>query len=252
MYLTWYGTNTLKFENDNTCILIDPFIRYDKRNDKEFINNFDVKHILITHGHVDHTVDLPFFYKDKKVKIYCTNAPYNRLKELIDEEKLVKIKPEDKIKINNMYIKVLKSKHIKFDFKLCLSTLLHLRIIKYHKNLSRIVSNHFECEEKGETVAYHLRCNKLSILILGSMNLDSNTKYPIYVDYLILPYQGNSKLEEKAKEIVNIIKPKNIILSHFDNSFPPISKEIDTSKLKDVIDKNINIIKPIHDEKIKL
>ena len=51
--ITWYGTFSLKLRNNNDTILFDPFIRFDKRLDKNFKNNFyNVKNIFITHGRI--------------------------------------------------------------------------------------------------------------------------------------------------------------------------------------------------------
>ena len=38
--LIWFGTNSIKITSNKESILFDPFIRFDKRNDKSFINNF--------------------------------------------------------------------------------------------------------------------------------------------------------------------------------------------------------------------
>ena len=252
-YFTWYGTNSIKLTYNDKSILIDPFIRYNKKNDKDFINNFyDIKNIFITHGHIDHTLDLPYLYKNKDVKIHGTNCVYKRLNKLINKDKLIKIKHNDNFKYDVFNITVLKSKHIKFDIKLGINTLFNKRIIKYFKNFCYLSYNHFKCKENNETVAFYILVNNIKILVLGSLNLDKDTTYPTNVDYLILAYQGNSYLEKKALPIINKIKPKNIILSHFDDSFPPISTNVDTSKLRNYINKKINIIIPNHDERIEL
>ncbi len=252
-YLTWYGTNSIKINNSNKSILIDPFVRYDKKYDNKYIDNFrSTKHIFITHGHIDHTLDLPMLYKNKNVKIYVTNCVYKRLSKLIDSRKLVKVNYNDNYKIDDFNITILKSKHIKFDIKLGINTLFNKRIIKYFKNFCYLSYNHFKCKEHNETVAFYITIDNIKILVLGSLNLDNNILYPKNVDYLVLAYQGSSYLEKKVIPIISRLEPKNIILSHFDDSFPPISKNIDTSKLKNIIDKNINVIIPNHDERIDL
>ena len=142
-YLTWYGTNSIKITNNNKSILIDPFIRYNKKNDEQFINNFyNVKNIFIAHGQIDHTLDLDKLYKNKNVKIHVTNCVYKRLSKLLDNDKLVKVNYNDNFKIDNFDIKVLKSKHIKFDFKLGITTLFNKRMIKYFKNFCYLAYNH--------------------------------------------------------------------------------------------------------------
>ena len=252
--ITWYGTFSLKLRNDNDTILFDPFIRFDKRLDKNFKNNFyNVKDIFITHGHIDHTMDLVDLYKDKDVLIHTTICPYNRLlSDGISKDKLVKINYNDKFKVGKIDIKVIKGRHIKFDYKLVLDTLFNKNVIKYHSNLPIIIKNHLKCHENGETVCYFVKTDNKKLLFMGSMALDKNTIYPKNVDYLILAYQGRSDLDKKIVPIIDKIKPKSIILSHFDNSFPPVSKDVDISGLKNVIDKKIKLIIPKYEEEIQL
>lgn len=252
--ITWYGTFSLKLKNKDDVILFDPFIRFDKRYDDNFKNIFfGIKNIFITHGHIDHTVDLVSLYKNKNVVIHTTNCPYNRLlKDGLSKDKLVKINYNDKFKVGKIDIKVIKGKHIKFDYKLVLDTLFNKNVIKYHNNLPIIIKNHLKCHEHKETVCYFVKTDNKKLLFMGSMALDKNTTYPKDIDYLILAYQGRSDLDKKIIPIIDNIKPKSIILSHFDNSFPPVSKSVDISNLRNIIDKNIKLIIPKYEEEIKL
>ena len=251
--LIWFGTNSIKITSNKESILFDPFIRFDKRNDKSFINNFkNTKNIFITHGHMDHSMDLSTIYKNENVKIHCTKSPYNRLKNEISINNLKLIKPGDVFNLDDIKIKVYKGKHIKFDLKLIIETLFNKNVIKYRKNLPILIKNHIKCKENNETVIYYINIERKKLLLMGSMALDEKTTYPKDIDYLILAYQGRSDLDKKINNIINRIKPKNIILSHFDDSFPPISKKVDINSLNYIIDKNINLIVPEHDKKIIL
>ena len=53
-------------------------------------------------------------------------------------------------------------------------------------------------------------------------------KYPTGADLLILPFQGRSDLENYALDIVSRLRPRRILLDHYDDAFPPISDEIPT------------------------
>lgn len=252
IYFKWCGTNSIIIYDDKKSIIVDPFIRYDKRFDDSYIKELSQeKNILITHGHVDHVLYLPYLYKNKKCKIYCMNSVYKRLlKRNIDEKNLVKINYDDNFKIDDFNVDVLKSKHIKFDFKLIINTLFSYDVIKYFKNLIFISYNHFKNPLKKEIVSYLINYKNKSVFIMGSMNLDENTIYPKNVDYLFLAYQGRSDLHIKIKDVLSIIKPKKVILTHFDNSFPPISKDINLSKLIDL--KDYDILIPEHEKEYKL
>ena len=252
--LTWHGTFTLKLKNEKDSILFDPFIRYDKRLDNDFRNNFyGVKDIFITHGHLDHTMDLCDLYKNKNVKIHTTNTPYNRLlNDGLNKEQLVKINYHDNFNVGKIKVTVLRGKHIKFDTKLVLDTLFNKNVIKYSKNLPIIIKNHLKCHENNETICYLVNVENKSILFMGSMALHDDENYPTYVDYLVLAYQGRSDLDKKIVPILNKIKPKRVIIAHFDNSFPPVSKDVNISNLRKIINKDIKLIIPKYEEEIKL
>lgn len=252
--LYWYGTFSFKLESNSSKILIDPFIRYDKIDDSDFINNFlDVEDVFITHGHLDHTAHLKRIYNNKKIKIHVTKTPYKRLlKDGLSYNQLVNINYGDMLNTGNFSIKVLHSKHIRFDLKLIFQELFNKDVIKYRKNLLEIIKQHLLRSEAGETVSYFIEVDKTSFLFMGSMALNKDTKYPTNVDYLVLAYQGRSDLDKKIIPVIDTINPKNIILGHFDNSFPPVSKSVDVSGVKKMYDGKINIIIPKHDEVLTL
>ena len=247
---TWYGTNSFKLFDDNTSIIFDPFIRYSKRNDNSYVKNLnEEKHIFITHGHIDHILDIPSLYKDKECRIYCLDTIYKRLKKRgLKDNQLAKINYNDKINIDNFKIKVYKSKHIKFNIKLIIDTLFNFNMVKYFKNGIYLGFNHIKNPLRGSIAAYEIKYNNLNIFVMGSMNLDNDIDYPKNMDYLIIAFQGRSDLNNKIKSILHRLQPKKIILTHFDNSFPPISKNVNIDNIK----RNKSVIVPKYEKSIEL
>ena len=45
---------------------------------------------------------------------------------------------------------------------------------------------------------------------------------------LILPFQGTSDPARTVVPIINKLQPKRIYLDHYDNTFPPMTRHIDT------------------------
>lgn len=96
-------------------------------------------------------------------------------------------------------------------------------------------------------MAFDIRAEGKEILLLGSLALSEEEDYPKRADLLILPYQGNSDLEKEALKIIKRLEPKRILLSHFDNAFPPLSRSVDTRELKQMMDEDypdIPVAKP--------
>ena len=74
-------------------------------------------------------------------------------------------------------------------------------------------------------------------MILGSLGLDPETVYPQGADLLILPFQGKSDLSAAALPVVKRLRPKSVLLDHYDDSFPPMSAEIDTRAFCELMEK---------------
>ena len=248
--LTWYGTYSIKLSCDDDKILFDPFIRYEKRNNTCFKENFlNTKNIFITHGHMDHTMDLYNLYKNKDVLIHTTKSVYERLiKEGFPTKKLHKLNYNETYNIGKINIEVLHGKHIRFDFKTVVKTIFNKNMIKYFRNLIPLIKASFKCKEKKEMVNYFITADNKKILFIGSMGINKKTKYPKNIDYLVLAYQGRSDLDKKLDIILKTINPKKVIITHHDNSFPPISSSVDINEIK----KRSYIIIPKYEREITL
>lgn len=117
---------------------------------------------------------------------------------------------------------------------------------RYGYNILPMLRAHLRCREKGETVVYQIDGGGRRILLLGSMGLDPDFDYPQNADLLILPYQGRSQLLEPAVEILRRLAPKAVLLDHFDNTFPPLSREIDTGALVRVLSGRLPVMRLEH------
>jgi len=232
MKLKWYGTAAILLEHDGTKLLFDPFLSL---NDKCFKPPEDelsaVENILVTHGHLDHIVDIPAILKhgDGTATVYCTAKPREVLiSKGVDETRIRQITPGDRLDLSPFEVRVLKGKHIVFDKGLVLKTFFNHRVLAYRDNLKYMLKENRICVEAGETVVYDIDVANKRILLLGSLNLDENTEYSKGVDLLILPFQGRSDICKYAMPFIDRLRPKKVLLDHFDDSFPPISSNVKT------------------------
>ena len=121
-------------------------------------------------------------------------------------------------------------------YRVCAASCIHVYILigclRDRMDLSAPGRDHdlfrYVFRERKNTLVYVIRAEGKNILLLGSMALDEKTEYPQGTDLLILPYQGKRRPEKAACEIVEKLKPKRILLDHFDDAFPPASREEDT------------------------
>jgi L-ascorbate metabolism protein UlaG (beta-lactamase superfamily) len=236
--LKWYGTATILLEQDGTKLLFDPFLSLndkcvkspeDELSAVEELASVDT--ILVTHGHLDHIADIPAILRqgDGTATVYCTAKPHEVLvSKGVDEIRIREIKPGDRLGFGPFEVRVLKGKHIVFNMGLVLKTFFNPRVLTYRNNLGYLLKENRICVEAGETVAYDISVVDKRILLLGSLNLDDDTEYPKGVDLLILPFQGRSDLTKYAMPFIDRLRPKKVLLDHFDDAFPPISSNVKT------------------------
>lgn len=234
MKLRWYGTASVSLQTENSSVLFDPYVPLRGSRVKTKLEDYaGFKTIVITHAHLDHIGSITELFKAEEREIYGTQAVYDALVRLgIPKEHIHVIKPGDELCFGDIKIKAYQGRHIKFDRKLLLKTIFSLRHIRYIFNLRRILKTALICKEKRETLGYLIEAEGKTFFAMGSLNLDDNTEYPKDMDYLFLPYQGKSRLLEPAIDVIGKLKPKSILLHHYDDTFPPLSRTIDTTDIE--------------------
>lgn len=257
MKITWFGTASLLIENGKDRILIDPFLPLrGSENHPSLLDYKKESSILITHGHIDHLGSIPKILKDSDSTVYCSALPASTLERKgVDGDKIVVIRPNDVLRFGQIQVKALPGRHIRFDSELIKHTFLNIRILRHIPNFLYLLFNNPFYPEGNEILAYQVDTPDKRIIILGSLGIDENTKYPEYADMLVLPYQGATDLITPALSIIEKIKPRSVLLDHFDDAFPPISKHIDTRPLKKALEKSfpdLSVVKPVAGKAVSL
>lgn len=233
MKLTWYGTASLVLQEGDTSIVFDPFCGMHRKQAKPmpYEQVFrEVSQIFVTHGHFDHIYHIPRIYGDTSAMVYCTAAPKETLlKKGFSSGKIQEIGPGWSGQIGPFRITAYQGRHCVFDGPLLRKTILSWRFWRHPVHLFHVLKAHLSHKEKGEILFYEVVCGEARIQIMGSMNLDSDTEYPMGADVLVLPLQGRSDQDVYALALVERLKPKAILLDHYDDAFPPMSSQVDTS-----------------------
>lgn len=249
MKITWFTTASILIETEKEKLLFDPFIPLEGAENKVAVSDYGSGNkIFITHGHIDHLGSINQIIEEGNNHIFCTSTPANYLRtHMLNEKTVTVIKEGDLYNFQDAAVKVHRGKHIEYDRKLVRSTLFNPRIIKYWKNTIMLLKENGSFPENNETVTYEIKTKGKTIVLLGSLALPEGYTYPQNPDVLIMPYQGNSDLITPALHIIGTIKPKSVVLDHFDDAFPPISKTIETKGLEVEMGKrfpDVTIINP--------
>ena len=234
MKITWYGTASLAVETERGRLLIDPFFPCPgslTRVPPDAYAGFSA--ILVTHGHFDHIMSLPALAARGDVTIYATAAPVSTLARLgVARERLLQIAPGDALEVEGFRVSAFQSRHVRYDRAIMRRTLLSARMLRHARNLPRAICGFLAYPEHGEMLGYLIEAEGRRLFAMGSLNLDPAVAYPTAMDLLALPYQGTSDLLTPALAVIRRLRPRAVLLDHWDDAFPPISATVDTSDIE--------------------
>jgi len=239
MKITWYGTATIGLDDGQTKLLFDPFVRMNKRIETTPVEGFaGFNAVLVTHGHLDHIYSIPQLLEvDKTVSVYCTETPKATLqKRGVAEDRIRLIVPGDTLQFGAFTVKVWQFRHIVFDPVYILTVVpksaLHLPRLFWLAYMNR------KMPENGEIVAYEITHGGKTIFLTGSFRDTPEITYPGNVDLLILANGGSVFVPEKTAGFLKKYKPKAVLVDHFDNAFPPVTRTVSVKRLQKRIAKN--------------
>lgn len=252
MEIKWYGTAAVSIEDKGVKLLFDPFVRMNRKLKPEItLDNYrGADAIFATHGHFDHIYSIPEIEKTENTPVYGTKTPVETLKkEGVAPEKLHCIKPGDKIQIGHITVTAFQAKHVTFDLKYVLSVI-PLSVVLCPKIFYLEYLN-LKFPENKENLGLLVENGEKSVFIMGSFGTVPEEVYPKNCDMFVLPFGGCSGLWKLSASFIDYMKPKSIMISHYDNSFPPATKRVDAEGLMADINKAHPEIKVIIPEEFK-
>jgi L-ascorbate metabolism protein UlaG (beta-lactamase superfamily) len=251
--ITWYATASVRISAGSSQLLIDPFFPFPDSSVKVAEDAYaDCSHILVSHGHFDHISSISGIVRPGTV-VYCTKAPYRTLRRKgVKKENLHLIQAGSVFAVGDIRITAYKGNHIRLTAWDIVRAVFSRNVLRNRKGIIRKLLTIASCPEKKEALCYLVEVNGKRILILGSLALDPGTDYPIGADLAFFPYQGSKELCEIASELYEKLRPEAVLLTHYDNTFPPFSSEVDTSGFEDYMKERARVYKLVHGGSVEI
>lgn len=190
--------SSIKIDN----IYIDPY---------NIINEEKADYIFITHSHYDHLSldDIKKLLK-KETIIICTKDSYESLRNNLIENEIIIVEPNNDYKVNNISFKTVNS---------------------YNKNKT------FHPKDNN-WVGYIINYNNINYYIAGDTDYIEELNN-INCDIAFIPIGGTYTMNyEEAASLVNNIKPKKVIPTHY-NAI--VGSKLDEEKFINLVNKDIDI-----------
>jgi L-ascorbate metabolism protein UlaG (beta-lactamase superfamily) len=231
--LTWYGNAAIKVRSGNTVIFFDPFISRNPAFPKLQPGDLaDVTAVAATHGHFDHVADFPAvstwfdgpFLVSKQVERNLVRRKH------MDPDRMMRCEFDIPFQLGDCELTMLHGRHVRFDRRLIRKTL--PRTFKSFRRASRLLPQQ---SPVGAVSIWQVRYRGQTLLHLGSLGFTVGEAYPVGADVLDLPMQGHSRIYEKALAAVDQLQPGAVVFHHFDDAFPPVSTQIPTGPIIELL-----------------
>ena len=82
------------------------------------------------------------------------------------------------------------------------------------------------------------KITEIIIIFAGSFREYPNEVYPDDIDLLILANGGSIFVPGKTKAFIDKYRPKKIMADHFDDAFPPVTRDVSIERLRRMTKKN--------------
>lgn len=232
MKLRWLLTAGFEILTDNYKILIDPYISRPRNAIPQLETKIeDIKYanaIFLSHGHFDHSFDIPKLLQNSETKVYCSE-PFKKIfikKLKVNEKNIIKVEAGKAFDFDpDFKVTVIKSRHIRFNTALILKKVFSKKTYKV-KKMTGIGFKDIIKYKKGKVFGYLFEfSNGKKIFHLGSGGFYRKEleKLPKNIDIFLAPVAGREDVDKVLAKVADIFKPKMIIPHHYDDFFPPIS-----------------------------
>lgn len=228
VHLTWLGTAGFLLRYRDAQLLMDPHLTRPWPSGRAPLTvdqTTATDAILISHGHFDHAMDVPYLASVCSGVIAAPASLCKRLSKfgvaadrLRPNERTVTLKVGDARgdARGDLRVDVLPSKHIRYDLPLIAMTLFNaLRNRVFTESLGLAMS-----WPLGSNSDFLIHCGSLTIYHAGSLGADPEQRRRLRPSVALLPCAGRSNMFKPLLNLITAMEPGEVILHHHDVFWP--------------------------------
>lgn len=233
MQITWLGTAGFIINTPEGEIAFDPFISRNPESPSPFtIQSFiNTRALFIGHGHFDHAYDIPKISQHSDSSIFAPGLTGLLLKMRGVHAQKLNPTPTTEYLWPDLKVRAFKSAHVRFDSALVLTTLKRCGVKGCANMCGQLLGY-----PKGLVQTYLFEAQGKKVLFIssaGCTNEELLNYRKLEIDYLLVPLQGHSHIQDIAAHQTLVIQPKAVIPHHHDDFFPPLSQNISVDIFKE-------------------
>ncbi len=233
MRIKWYGTASIMIESGDRKILFDPYLKsLNPSLPPVPANELALADAcFITHPHLDHFADIDLFLQAGLKEVFVGEQGFKTAQRRGISTENFRPLAEGIYEVGGITVRAYPSRHCKFNLGKILGVLFSPRTYKKIKNAARLVKQNKKFPlGKRSIFAFEICAEGKKIFLLGSAGMAKDVSYPSGCDLLVFPYQGRTGMDKYMLKFLRKFQPKAVFADHFDDAFPPATKQENTQR----------------------
>lgn len=238
--LTWLGTAGMHVRYAGKELLLDPFLSRPpgarpplRARPEDFLHT---SLILVSHGHFDHAMDAGEIAVRSGARVH---APLKTCRILqrqgVNASALLPNERMPAFAWNGARIRVLPSRHMVFDLPIILGTAGRVLRGGLAPTLFRLAAAY----PLGSNAEFLLDFAGYRVLFSGSGGGRWSWIARLAPDCLLLPFAGRSDLVRYYLEALRVVRPRTVVLTHFDDFYPPFSMDYPVDDFREALSREM-------------
>jgi len=236
--LRWLGTAGFEMQLGHINLLVDPFF---SRSEKAIpvlpvhMSELRPGAIFVTHGHLDHAVDVPTIAAQTGAAVYASTSVCESLHDAgCPTRQLHPLAAGRRVRLQGVTARAIPARHARFDLPLILRALWRVR-----GQLRSLLP--FAAYPCGDVLGYVFETPWGKVLHYGSLGWYPEDLDAMRPDVALLPMQGRSRVHDILVRAIERLQPLGtegelvVIPHHHDDFWPPLSEQIPVQPLIDQV-----------------
>lgn len=227
----WLGAAGFDLRLGYVSVLIDPYLSYHRDalpGQIPVLDDLHAQAVFVTHGHLDHTYDIPSIARQTSAPIYASTSVCEALHDSgVPARQLRPLAGGRQCRVGAVSVRAIPARHVRFD-----APTVWRALRRAGCDVLPLVRTYgaYPC---GDVLGYEFTVPQGKVLHFGSAGWYGRELEVLHPQVALLPVQGHSRVHLEVAQAAQQLRASRLVLHHYDDCCPPLSEAVDIGPLLD-------------------